>query len=350
MDQQQHAPLKERVQAKLRRLLSKIRHEESPPPVPPKDEKPRQLKFPSYYSPKHKRTERDGRHDQEQATVPHNNATAALEDFPAPPTSGTAATPVAGQAAAHVPTLAPAKIGKEPPYLMRQTQDEQPLMARQELADIDPETVGIARTSNTIERSDGGQTHLPQHQGGHVVSMLDLENKFEQQTLDDSRPQHEPQVATRKHKHSPSQETWGSGLSGVGGGAATERTSSHDSSPVTPTSTHEAAPGKYKFPEQIPEDTTDKTIDTAKPVVHERVQRQVHEVVQEQVHREVHHYDEYYYIQPVKDVQVLPTRHVFVDEQGNASEIKFEGGVAPPGFTLGHQYHYEERHTERETL
>lgn len=269
--QQQHASLKERVQAKLRRLLGRTRHEESlAPPVPPKDEKPRQRKFPSYYSNKHKRTDRDGRHYREQQPpVPNNAATtgATLENFPAPPPmSGTSAAAAPATQRKPVPAPAPAKIGKEPPYLKRPSQDEQPLMARRELADIDPATVGIARTSNSIERSDGHHqtSHLPQHQGGQVVSLLELEDKFEQHTLDDSRPQHEVQTAaTRKHKHSPSQETWRSASSGVGGGAATVRTSSHDSSPVTPTSMHEAAPGTYKFPEQTPEDTTDRTVDTA---------------------------------------------------------------------------------------
>lgn len=70
-------------------------------------------------------------------------------------------------------------------------------------------------------------------------------------------------------------------------------------------------------------DTTDSdtVISHAPAVVHETIKPHVHEIIEEQVYREVHTYDEYHRIQPVYDIEVLPTRHYVPNADGGLTEV-----------------------------
>lgn len=64
--------------------------------------------------------------------------------------------------------------------------------------------------------------------------------------------------------------------------------------------------------------------------MHETVRPQVHQIVQEQIHRDVHTYDHYHYIQPIRDLEVLPARHFIPNAEGQLVEVAEED---VPGFT-----------------
>lgn len=56
-------------------------------------------------------------------------------------------------------------------------------------------------------------------------------------------------------------------------------------------------------------------------VTHEVVQPQVHEIVEEQITRDFHTYDEYRYIQPVYELEILPARHFVEGVDGGLVEV-----------------------------
>ncbi|OTA52640.1 hypothetical protein K449DRAFT_456421 [Hypoxylon sp. EC38] len=66
---------------------------------------------------------------------------------------------------------------------------------------------------------------------------------------------------------------------------------------------------------------TNETISYAPSVTHQTVRPQVHEIIEEQIHRDIHNHDVYHRIQPVYDVEVLPTRHFVPDPNGCLVEI-----------------------------
>ncbi|KAH7016307.1 uncharacterized protein B0I36DRAFT_337286 [Microdochium trichocladiopsis] len=188
-------------------------------------------------------------------------------------------------------------------------------MLRQELMVMSHEPVGVAKSmpDNGADRQMYGQ------QSNCIASVADLDQQLGQLQLEKPRDQ----------------QTWDSDEVGVEAGTP-NRTVVPGSMPITPAATDEGA-NKYAFLETTPPDTVDKTVVNAEPAVHERVQNNVHEIVQE-ITRDIHHYDEHYRIQPVLDLKVLPTRHIFIDSQGHASELHFEGGKPPPGFEFGRPF------------
>ena len=210
------------------------------------------------------------------------------------------------------------------------------------------EPVGVARSAPGVD-AVGHEKHDTGAHRSHVygqqqciASVFDLDRQQEQQQLTEQQRQLE---ASKQPEHRESgQDAWN--FARVAG-ALEESTSDEAArqySPATSPSVSRDGPNKYEFPDDTPPDTVDGTVTEAEPVVHERVRRPVHEIVRKEVHRDIHHYDEHYRIQPVLDIKVLPTRHIFIDSQGNASELHFEGGKPPPGFEFGkHVKTYESR-------
>ncbi|KAJ1326058.1 hypothetical protein MN608_09261 [Microdochium nivale] len=316
-----------RIQSALRRSLSKLRHGGPPPAVPPKDNGRSPQKVPSYYTYKHSQADRDGRHYRQQSYgySSHAGATAAAAGaLPSPPTS---------------PTMAVTSSGA--PYLKLPTQDDQPLMPRQELLDISSKPVGTAQSAPVNdEKAVASSSSLqdPNHVYGQphcIASVFDLDKQLEQHQIGEQKRQLD--AASQQPEQRRGQEHDTRHHDQVVSQQATEAPAGQISQRDSFAS-FTAAPGEgnnYAFPDKTPADTTDATVTHAAPVVHERVQRPVHEVIHKEVHRDVHHYEELYRIQPVLDLKVLPTRHIFIDAEGNASELHFEGGKPPPGFEFG---------------
>ncbi|KAI0120705.1 hypothetical protein BJ170DRAFT_646460 [Xylariales sp. AK1849] len=65
----------------------------------------------------------------------------------------------------------------------------------------------------------------------------------------------------------------------------------------------------------------DQTTSYAPTVTHETVYPQQHEITEEHIYREIHNHDVYHRIQPVYDIQVLPTRHFMLDSDGGFIEV-----------------------------
>ncbi|KAH7028986.1 uncharacterized protein B0I36DRAFT_431897 [Microdochium trichocladiopsis] len=238
MSMAQPAPLKKRLQFALRRSLSKFRHD-GPPPVPPKDDKtPLPKKFPSYYSFKHSQPERDGRHYRQQSLTTYDVAAAAKE-FPTPPKETK-------------PT-----IGTEPPFLKLPSQDDQPLMPREELMVLKAEPVGVASSEPR-----NNERQMYRQQSNCIASVFDLDKELEQQQQQLEKQMQELNIGKQQpQQQSTGQETWDSDEA-VGAGQDMDRTGNHGSLPVTPAATDEGV-NKYTFPEATPSDTVDKAVVTA---------------------------------------------------------------------------------------
>lgn len=67
----------------------------------------------------------------------------------------------------------------------------------------------------------------------------------------------------------------------------------------------------------------------------ETVHKETTELIQEEITRDIHEDDHYHYIQPIKQTEVLPTKHYIHDVNGNLVEI--------PGPVSGLEYHVERR-------
>jgi hypothetical protein len=84
------------------------------------------------------------------------------------------------------------------------------------------------------------------------------------------------------------------------------------------------------------DDTTDTHVRTkyAPAVTHETVEPTVRHIREEQITREIHNHDVFHRILPIRDVEVLPSRHFVRASNGDLEEIP---AAAVPGATGSHQ-------------